>query len=179
MTSSFASYFLLLILVANLFYVQTSSADNASDEALIMDICRQVQDSTFCLNTFRQNLHTHPYNPTEVMRVAISQSLQHATNNRIFIQTSKKNSKDKEVQDLYTICDSGYGLMISFLQDATLSLAKKDYSALENSLPKCPRFVTDCQSVFGNKSTPELLDRNRKQLDLVLMANIAKGFINK
>ncbi|XP_060170328.1 uncharacterized protein LOC132601242 [Lycium barbarum] len=179
MASFFASYLLLLVLFTNIFYFQTSLCDKGEDEALIAGICRQVQDFTFCLNTFRQNLPTHPYIPKEVTRVAISQSLEHAINDRIFIEKSKANSTHKEIENLYAICDSGYGFLISLLQDATLALAKKSYKDLENSLSKCPRFVIDCHDAFGDKITPELLDRSRKQLDLVLMANIAEGRIQK
>ncbi|XP_009802561.1 uncharacterized protein [Nicotiana sylvestris] len=179
MTSSFASYFLLLAIVANLFYFKICLCVDADGEALIAGICRKVQDPTFCLNTFHQNIPNHPYTPTEVTRVAISQSLQHATDNRIFIETSKENSTDTEIQNLYAICDSGYGFLSTELQDATLSLAQQNYNALENSLSKCPKFVSDCHNVFGDKTTPELLDRNRKQLDLVLMANFAESLIQK
>ncbi|OIT28488.1 hypothetical protein A4A49_65416, partial [Nicotiana attenuata] len=177
--SSFALYFLLLVLVANIFYFQTSLCGDAADQALIMGICRQVEDSTFRLNTFKQNIPTHPYTPTVVTQVAISQSLQHASNNRNFIETSKASSKDKDIQNLFAICDSGYGFLITKLQSATQSLPKRDFNALENSLSKCPKFVNDCRSAFGGKTTPELLDRSRKQLDLVLMANIAEGLIQK
>ncbi|OIT25527.1 PREDICTED: uncharacterized protein LOC109215920 [Nicotiana attenuata] len=179
MTSAFASYFLLLALVANLFYFKTCLCVDAEGEALIAGICKKVQDPTFCLNTFHQNIPNHPYTPTEVTRVAISQSLQHATDNRIFIEKSKASSKDTEIQNLYAICDSGYGFLSTELQDASLSLAQKNYNALENSISKCPKFVSDCHDAFGDKTTPDLLDRNRKQLDLVLMANFAEGLIQK
>ncbi|MCD9645559.1 hypothetical protein HAX54_034558, partial [Datura stramonium] len=126
-----------------------------------------------------QNLPHHPYVPIEVTSVAIHQSLQNASNNRVFIETSKEKEKDKEIQDLYAICDSGYGFLIDELQDAIQSLAKRDYNALENALFKCPRFVSDCRNVLDSKITPEMLDRSRKQFDLVLMSQIAEGLIKQ
>ncbi|MCE5165773.1 hypothetical protein HAX54_012204 [Datura stramonium] len=179
MASCFASYFLLLVLVVNVFNFEISLCTVADDEALITGICTQVQDPAFCLNTFRQNLPHHPYVPIEVTSVAIHQSLQNASNNRVFIETSKEKEKDKEIQDLYAICDSGYGFLIDELQDAIQSLAKRDYNALENALFKCPRFVSDCRNVLDSKITPEMLDRSRKQFDLVLMSQIAEGLIKQ
>ncbi|KAK4708203.1 hypothetical protein R3W88_029128 [Solanum pinnatisectum] len=140
MASLFTSYFLPLVLVANIFNFQTSLCDISADEALI----------------------------AEVTRAAIAQSLQNANNNHAFI-----------TQDLYAICDVGYGLMITILQDAAQSLANKNYIALENDLSKCPRFVSDCQNALGSKTTPEMLDRSRKQFDLVIMSQIAEGLIKK
>jgi len=72
MASLFTSYFLPLVLVANIFNFQTSLCDTSADEALIAGICRQVQDPPFCLTTFRQIL-AHPYVPEEVTRAAIAQ----------------------------------------------------------------------------------------------------------
>ncbi|KAG5575217.1 hypothetical protein H5410_055351 [Solanum commersonii] len=54
-----------------------------------------------------------------------------------------------------------------------------DYNGVENDLAKCPQFVSDCQNVLGSKTTPEMLDRSRKQFDLVLMAKIAEQLIKK
>ncbi|CAN4089931.1 unnamed protein product [Withania somnifera] len=180
MASFFTSRFLLLVLVANLFnFFQTSLCDLGEDEALITGICRQVQDETFCLTTFRKIIPTHPYVPDEVTRAAISQSLQNANDNHAFIEKAKAEAKDKETQDLYAICDTGYGLLISELQDSSQSLAKRGYISLENSLSKCPKFVSDCQNALSDKATPEMLDRSRKQFDLVLMAKIAEGLIQK
>ncbi|KAH0745650.1 hypothetical protein MTR67_047246 [Solanum verrucosum] len=178
MASFFTSYFLPLVLVANIFNFQTSLCDTSADEALIAGICRQVQDPPFCLNTFRQIL-AHPYVPEEVTRAAIAQSLQNANNNRAFIEAAKAAAKDKETQDLYAICDSSYGLLITVLQDAAKSLANKDYNGLENDLSKCPKFVSDCQNVLGSKTTPEMLDRSRKQFDLIIMSKAAEGLIKK
>ncbi|WMV53864.1 hypothetical protein MTR67_047249 [Solanum verrucosum] len=264
MASFFTSYFLHLVLVANIFNFQTSLCDTSADEALIAGICRQVQDPPFCLNTFRQIL-AHPYVPEEVTRAAIAQSLQNANNNHAFIEAAKAAAKDKETQDLYAICDSSYGLLITVLQDAAQSLANKDYNGLENDLSKCPKlqilaypyvpeevteaaiaqasqnannnrafiedakaaakdketqdlyaicnssygllitvlqdatkslvnkdynglendlikcskFVSDCQNALGSKTTPEMLDRSRKQFDLVIMSQIAEGLIKK
>ncbi|XP_055822572.1 uncharacterized protein LOC129891291 [Solanum dulcamara] len=179
MASLFTSYFLPLVFVANIFNFQTSLCDLNADEALITSICRQVQNPPFCLTTFRQILHTHPYVPEEVTRAAIAQSLQNANDNHAFIEKAKANAKDKETQDLYGICDSGYGLLITVLQDAAQALANKDFNGLENDLSKCPKFVTDCQNALGSKTTPEILDRSRKQFDLVLMSKIAEGLIKK
>jgi len=92
---------------------------------------------------------------------------------------AKAAAKDKETQDLYAICDSSYGLLITVLQDAAKSLANKDYNGLENDLSKCPRFVSDCQNALGSKTTPEMLDRSRKQFDLLIMSKVAEGLIKK
>ncbi|KAG5575212.1 hypothetical protein H5410_055346 [Solanum commersonii] len=178
MVSLFTSYFLPLVLVASIFNFQTSLCDISADEALIAGICRQVQDPPFCLTTFRQIL-AHPYVPEEVTRAAIAQSLQNANNNHAFIVAAKAAAKDKVTQDLYAICDVGYGLMKTILQDAAQSLANKNYIALENDLSKCPRFVSDCQNALGSKTTPEMLDRSRKQFDLLIMSNVAEGLIKK
>lgn len=177
MASFLTSYFLLSVLVANIFNFQTSLCDLTADEQLITGICRQVQDQTFCLTTFRQILPTHPYVPEEVTRAAISQSLKNANDNHAFKVKSKAQAKEKVIQDLYTICDTGYGLLTSLLQDSIQSLAKKDYNGLENDLTKCPRFVSDCQNALGDKGTPEMVDRSRKQFDLVLMAKFVEGLI--
>ncbi|XP_015057428.1 uncharacterized protein LOC107003618 [Solanum pennellii] len=178
MASFFTSYFLPLVLIANIFNFQTSLCDTSADEALIADICRQVQDPPFCLNTFRKFL-AHLYVPEEVTRAAIAQSLQNANNNHAFIQAAKATAKDKETQDLYAICDSSYGLMTTVLQDAAQSLANKDYNGLENDLSRCPKFVSDCQNALGSKTTPQMLDRSRKQFDLLIMSKVAEGLIKK
>ncbi|KAK6775488.1 hypothetical protein RDI58_026489 [Solanum bulbocastanum] len=178
MTSLFTTYFLSLVFVANIFNFQTSLCDISADEALIAGICRQVQDPPFCLTTFRQIL-AHPYAPEEVTEAAIAQASQNANNNRAFIEDAKAAAKDKETQDLYAICESNYGLLITVLQDAAQSLANKNYVALENDLSKCPKFVSDCQNALGNKTTPEMLDRSRKQFDLAIMSQIAEGLIKK
>jgi len=92
---------------------------------------------------------------------------------------AKAAAKDKETQDLYAICDVGYGLMITILQDDAQSLANKNYIVLENDLSKCPRFVSDCQNALGSKTTPEMLDRSRKQFDVLIMSKAAEGLIKK
>ncbi|CAN4080695.1 unnamed protein product [Withania somnifera] len=166
MASFVLSYFLFLILVANIFNFQTSLCDIHADEALIAGIRRQVQDNTFCLNTFVKIIPTHPYIPDEVTRVAIAQALQNANDNHIFIKKSKAQAKDKSIQDLYAICDIGYGVLVNELEDSSLELAKKDYNVT----------VT---TALGSNTTPEMLDRSRKQMDLVLMATIAEGLIRK
>nr|XP_010324765.1 uncharacterized protein LOC104648668 [Solanum lycopersicum] len=153
--------------------------NGVEDEALITGICRQVQNLQFCLTTFRQIIPSHPYVPEEVTRAAITKSLQNANDNRAFVEKAKANAKDKETKDLYSICDSSYGLLITVLQDASKSLTNKDYNGLENDLAKCPRFVSDCQNVLGSKTTREMVDRSRKQFDLVLMAKIAEQLIKK
>ncbi|KAG5611277.1 hypothetical protein H5410_022558 [Solanum commersonii] len=140
-----------------------------TDEALIAGICRQVQNPPF----------SHPYVAEEVTRAAIAQSLQNANNNHAFLVAAKAAAKDKETQDLYAICDVGYGLMITILQDAAQSLANKNYIVLENDLSKCPIFVSDCQNALGSKMTPEMLDRSRKQFDLLIMSEAAEGLIKK
>ncbi|XP_015072672.1 uncharacterized protein LOC107016846 [Solanum pennellii] len=178
MASLFTSYLLPLVLVANIFNFQTSLSDTRADEALIAGICRQVQDPPFCLNTFRKIL-VHPYVPEEVTRATIAQSLQNAENNHAFIVAAKAAAKDKETKDLYAICDVGYGLMITILKDAAQSLAKKNYVVLENDLSKCPRFVSDCQTALGSKTTPDMLDRSRKQFDLLIMSKAAEALIKK
>ncbi|KAH0745653.1 hypothetical protein KY285_007310 [Solanum tuberosum] len=178
MTSLFTSYILPLVFVANIFNFQTSLCDISADEALIAGICRQVQDPPFCLITFRQIL-AHPYVPEEVTEAAIAQASQNANNNRAFIEDVKAAAKDKETQDLYAICDSSYGLLITVLQDATKSLVNKDYNGLENDLIKCSKLVSDCQNALGSKTTPEMLDKSRKQFDLVIMSQIAEGLIKK
>ncbi|MCD7447665.1 hypothetical protein HAX54_032284 [Datura stramonium] len=180
MASFFASsYFFLLLLVANIFNFQTCLCGIIEDEAFITGICRQVQDLSFCMTTFRKILHTHPYIPSDVTQAAITQSLANANNNHAFIEAAKAKAKDKETQDLYTICDTGYGVLINELQESIQSLAKKDYTSLENSLSKCPRYVSDCQNALGDKTTPEMVDRSRKQFDLVLMAKVAESLIKK
>uniref|UniRef100_A0A3Q7HJD7 Pectinesterase inhibitor domain-containing protein n=2 Tax=Solanum lycopersicum TaxID=4081 RepID=A0A3Q7HJD7_SOLLC len=179
MTSLFTPYFLPLVLFATIFNFQTSLCDIRADEALITGICRQVQDLQFCLTTFRQIIPSHPYVPEEVTRAAITKSLQNANDNRAFVEKAQANAKDKETKDLYSICDSSYGLLITVLQDASKSLTNKDYNGLENDLAKCPRFVSDCQNVLGSKTTREMVDRSRKQFDLVLMAKIAEQLIKK
>nr|XP_010312934.1 uncharacterized protein LOC104644566 [Solanum lycopersicum] len=151
---------------------------SSTNETFIAGICKQVQDPPFCLNTFRKIL-AHPYVPAEVTRAAIAQSLQNANNNHAFIQVAKAAAKDKETQDLYAICDSSYGLMIIVLQDAAQSLAKKDYNGLETDLSRCPKFVSDCKNAHGSKTTPQILDRSRKQLDLIIMSKVAEGLIKK
>ncbi|KAK6791194.1 hypothetical protein RDI58_010275 [Solanum bulbocastanum] len=131
-------------------------------------------------NTFRrQILPTHPYVPDEITRASLSQSLQNANDNHAFVQKAKAEAKDKVTQDLYAICVTSYELLTSLLQDSIQALAKKDYNGLENSLLKCPRLVSACQNALGSKTTPEMLDRSRKQFDLVLMAKIAEGLIQK
>ncbi|KAF3633655.1 hypothetical protein FXO38_25452 [Capsicum annuum] len=175
MTYIFTSYFYLLVFVTNIFNFQTSFCDLEADEALITDICEQVQDLTFCLTIFRQFLPTHPYNPEEVTRTAISLSLQYANYNHDFIIKAKAEAKDRLTQNLYAICDTGYGLLISELQNSIQSLANKDYSGLENSLSKCPRFVSDCQNALGDMTTPQILDGSKKLADIVSMSIIAEG----
>ncbi|KAG5575220.1 hypothetical protein H5410_055354 [Solanum commersonii] len=144
MTSLFTSYFLPLVLVITIFNFQTSLCDISADKALITCICRQVQDLQFCLTTFRQIIPSHPYVSEEVTRAAITKSLQNANDNHAFVETAKANAKDNETKDLYSICDSSYGLLITVLQDTAKSLANKDYNGLENDLSKCPQFVSDC-----------------------------------
>ncbi|WMV23813.1 hypothetical protein MTR67_017198 [Solanum verrucosum] len=179
MASFFTPYFFLLVLVSNIFNFQTSLCDLRADEALIESICKQVQDLQFCLSTFKQILPTHPYVPDEITQASLSQSLQNANDNHAFVQKAKAEAKDKVTQDLYVICVTSYELLTSLLQDSIQALAKKDYNGLENSLFKCPRFVSACQNAFGSKTTPEMLDRSRKQFDLVLMAKIGEGLIQK
>ncbi|KAK4721739.1 hypothetical protein R3W88_011972 [Solanum pinnatisectum] len=86
-----------------------------------------------------------------------------ASDNHAFIVAAKAAAKDKETQDLYAICD----------------VANKNYIVLENDLSKCPRFVSDCQNALGSKTTPEMLDRSRKQFDLLIMSKAAEGLIKK
>ncbi|KAF3666572.1 hypothetical protein FXO37_10483 [Capsicum annuum] len=122
-------------------------------------------------------LPDHPYVPEEVTRVAILQSIRNAKDNHAFILGSLAKATDKTVRDLYSICDTAYGLLVNELNVATQALPPKDFNDLENALTKCPRFVNDCQNVLGSNTTPEMLDRGRKQLNLVNMANIAEGLI--
>lgn len=177
MTSFSTSYVLFLILVINIFNFQISLCDVIEDTKLIEGICRQVQDFNFCFNTFKQLLPDHPYVPEEVTRVAILQSIRNAKDNHAFILGSLAKATDKTVRDLYSICDTAYGLLVNELNVATQALPPKDFNDLENALTKCPRFVNDCQNVLGSNTTPEMLDRGRKQLNLVNMANIAEGLI--
>ncbi|KAG8388193.1 hypothetical protein BUALT_Bualt02G0100300 [Buddleja alternifolia] len=153
MGSTICSLMAMLVLFL---LIPHSSGDT---QGLIIQICRQTDDFYFCRDVFNKHLFTRTTDIVGLTQIAVTQSLIYASNTRILISRSEANEKNKNKQNLYKICESGYEILVNEFTDANFAFARRDYSTVIFDVEKCPRFVNDCQSVLGSQGRGKLQQR--------------------
>ncbi|KAK6153804.1 hypothetical protein DH2020_013443 [Rehmannia glutinosa] len=149
-------------------------------QSLITKICRGTNDFVFCNNVFEKHLYTPTTDIKGLTQIAITQTTIYATNTRIFISKAIAAEKNKELQNLYRICLTGYELLLGQFVDANLNFAKGDYRSMLFNIGKCERFVSDCQNVLGgSRAPPQLGTQNNQNRVLVQMSRLSGELIGK
>ncbi|KAG8379592.1 hypothetical protein BUALT_Bualt07G0104900 [Buddleja alternifolia] len=146
-------------------------------QALINNICRQTDDFKFCRYVFSKHVNPNT-NPIGLTRIALSVTLQYASSTLTFLQRSQAAEKDKNVKNLFTICEEGYQELINEFKDANSALARSDYSSAVFDVEKCDRFVNDCESVLGS-TVAKLSVKNSHAGVLVKMAFVSSGLLGQ
>ncbi|GFQ06279.1 hypothetical protein PHJA_002771900 [Phtheirospermum japonicum] len=138
-------------------------------QSLIVKICHQTSDFGFCQNTFNKHLFNPETDTKGLSQIAVTQTLIHATNTKIFISKAIRSEKDVELQNLYKICEVGYENLVGQFTDANFAFGRGDIRSMLFYVGKCERFVTDCQYVMGNQA-PQLDVQNAQNRVLVQMS---------
>ncbi|KAI3463497.1 hypothetical protein Pfo_020160 [Paulownia fortunei] len=168
----------LMPMVMVLFLMIPHSLSGGDTQALINQICRATDDFYFCRDVFNKHLYTPTTDIKGLTQIAITQTLIYTTNTHIFIAKAKAAEKNKDIQNLYKICEIGYGILLDQFTDANLDFAKGDYRSMIFHVSKCERFVSDCQFVLGSK-VPQLSHQNLQNRVLVRMSLVSGQLIGQ
>ncbi|GER54131.1 plant invertase/pectin methylesterase inhibitor [Striga asiatica] len=153
------------------------SVDSDTQE-LINTICRSTFDYGYCVNVFKNNLYTPTTDIRGLTYIAITQSFVHAKGTLKFVVGLIDSGKNVEWRDLYKICEVTYENMVKEFTDASFAFVREDYRSMLFYIGKCDRFVSDCQSVMGNR-VPELTDQNLYNRELIQMSISSGQLIGK
>ncbi|KAI3455169.1 hypothetical protein Pfo_011832 [Paulownia fortunei] len=164
-----------MVVMVLLVLIPHSTSDGAT-QALINQICRETDDFNFCRDVFNKHLYRDVTDIKGLTQIALTQTLIYATDTRIFIQKSEAKETNKNIKNLYKICETGYGIVMDEFEDASLAFAIGDYRSVVFDVEKCDRFVSDCQFVLGSKVAP-LSVKNLHAKVLIRMALVSAGLI--
>ncbi|XP_022846298.1 uncharacterized protein LOC111369044 [Olea europaea var. sylvestris] len=154
-------------------FIQPTLGDDPT-QALINKICRQTPDYEFCTNVFNKNLHSPITNAVGLTQIALTRSLENSTNTRIFIQKKEASEKNKEMRDLYEICNAGYRAAMEVLINAALEFASRNYRIMLNFVSESEKPISDCQKIFSGIIQIGLKERNR-QMEILISMTLASG----
>lgn len=63
----------------------------------------------------------------------------------------KARERDKNVQNLYSVCESAYGILTDQLVSANSAFKVGDFRNMVFYIEKCDGFVSDCERVIGSQ----------------------------
>lgn len=167
---------LMSTVVLFLLMIPHSVSTDGGTQARINQVCRATEDFSFCRDVFNKYLYNDVTDFKGLTQIALTQTLEYASDTRIFIQRSEQNAKNINIRNLFKICDIGYGILMNQFEDANLAFASGDYRSMMFDIEKCDRFVNDCQFVLGTKVS-ELHEKNSHTKVLVRMSVVSGGLI--
>ncbi|KAL7099492.1 hypothetical protein ACP275_09G087400 [Erythranthe tilingii] len=155
---------------------RSSSAPDATTQALINNICGQTDNFKDCQRSFYGDLYSDTMDAKGLTQVALALTLESASDTRIYLQKAQSDEKRQDVKNLYRICITQYLSLISNFENASLAFAEEEYKLMISDIEPCERFVNSCQLVMGTK-VADLGAKNLHTKVLVRMSLISGRLI--
>ncbi|KAJ6928541.1 hypothetical protein NC652_012612 [Populus alba x Populus x berolinensis] len=144
-------------------------------QALIDEVCRQMEDYGFCNRVFHENMKSPSIDYVGLTAIAMDQTITNATNTYEYILDLLRNTTDQSLRNVLVACENAFGIVKSSFGDALQSFNRKDYDDMFKLERDAPRAQASCETSFIAPPSPPnpLAERNREMRILITMAIVS------
>ncbi|XP_073294616.1 uncharacterized protein [Primulina huaijiensis] len=174
MASTLSSFTLILYIVVLSALNRPSSSDTA---ALVNQICSQARSYGICHRFFWNRVNSPTTDIITLNHIALDESLSLIESTHKLVQMLKAREHDKNIKNLYSICDSSYEILTDQLVSANSAFGAGDFRNMVFYTEQCDRFVSDCERIIGSQ-VARLSERNMKASVFISISLSAAEILN-